>query len=230
MRGKGFQAMTSQTFVKICGLNDAASVDAAIDGGADMLGLVFFEKSPRHVSLSKAETLAAHIREKSDKVAITTLLVDPKDSVLEDVTKAVRPDFIQLHGSESPARVEWAQNAYHVRVIKAVGVANSDDIHAAMAFDGVANQILFDAKPAPTADLPGGNGLTFDWTVLDGLSDRLSYMLSGGLNPDNVGAAIRLTGAPAVDVSSGVETRPGAKDPELIRRFIHAAKAAKKGV
>ncbi len=222
--------MTSQTFVKICGLNDEASVDAAINDGADMLGLVFFEKSPRHVTLSEAETLATRVREISDKVAITMLLVNPKDSVLDDVMKAVRPDFIQLHGSESPARVEWIQNAYHVRVIKAVGVAHPDDIHAAMAYDGVANQILFDAKPTTDKDLPGGNGLAFDWTILEGLSERLPYMLSGGLTPDNVGDAIRLTGAPAVDVSSGVEIRPGAKDPELIRRFIQAAKAAKKSV
>jgi len=222
--------MTNQTFVKICGLNDVAGVDAAIESGADMLGLVLFEKSPRHVSLSQAEKLAAHIRQKSDDVAITTLLVNPIDSALEDVSKTVRPDFIQLHGSESPARVEWIQNAYHVRVIKAVGVARSDDVHAAMAFDGVANKILFDAKPAPHAELPGGNGLAFDWTILDGLSARMSYMLSGGLNPDNVGEAIRLTGAESVDVSSGVEIHPGTKDPELIRRFIHAAKAAKKSV
>ncbi len=222
--------MTSQTFVKICGLNDDASVAAAIDHGADMLGLVFFEKSPRHLTASVAGALARQIREKSDEVAVTALLVNPKDSALDEVMKAVRPDFIQLHGSESPARVEWIQSAYHVRVIKAVGIGCDDDVHAAMAYEGVANRLLFDAKPAPDAELPGGNGLSFDWTILDGLSETLAYMLSGGLDPDNVAEAIRLTGAPGVDVSSGVETQPGKKDPELIRRFIQAAKAAKKGV
>jgi len=220
--------MTSQTLVKICGLNDEASIDAAVSGGADFLGLVLFEKSPRHVTASVAGALARQIRESSETAAVTVLLVNPQDRALDEVMKAVRPDFVQLHGAESPARVEWIQNAYHVRVIKAVGIASEGDVHAAMAYDGVANRILFDAKPAPDAVLPGGNGITFDWTILDGLSDKVPYMLSGGLTPDTVTEAIRLTGAPGVDVSSGVETQPGKKDPELIRRFIQAAKAAKK--
>lgn len=221
--------MSRQPFVKICGLNDDAGVEAAVIGGADMLGLVFFEKSPRHVSASKAESLALQARELSKDIMITALLVNPNDDVIDDVMRSVRPDFLQLHGSESPARVEWIQNAYNVRVMKAVGVERAEDIHAAMVFDGVANRILFDAKPAPDAELPGGNGLTFDWRLLDGLSDKIQYILSGGLNPDNVSEAIRLTGAPGVDVSSGVETAPGTKDPELIRHFIKNAKAAKKG-
>lgn len=222
--------MTSQTFVKICGLNDEPGIDAAIEAGADMLGLVHFEKSPRHLTVPDAKALADHIRKSTDTVAITALLVDPNDHELDEIVRSVHPDFVQLHGSESPARVEWIQNAYHVRVIKAVGVKSADDVTAAMAYEGIANRILFDAKPAEDAELPGGNGLVFDWTILDGLSDKLPYMLSGGLNPDNVAEAIRLTGAPGVDVSSGVETQPGSKDPELIRRFIHAAKAAKKSV
>lgn len=230
MRGKGAEPMTSQTFVKICGLNDVAAIDAAIEAGADMLGLVFFEKSPRHLTVPVAQSLARHIRDNSDTVAVTTLFVDPSDGGLDEVVAAVRPDFVQLHGSESPARVEGIQKAYHVRVIKAVGVEAREDVTAAMAYEGIANRILFDAKPAKGAELPGGNGLVFDWTILDGLSGTLPYLLSGGLNPDNVGEAIRLTGAPGVDVSSGVEMRPGSKDPELIRRFIRAAKAAKKGI
>lgn len=220
--------MSEDTFVKICGLTDPGAVDAAVEAGADMLGLVFFEKSPRNLSLEEAAQLSAHIRSAKRSIDVVALLVNPNDDLLDQVVRTIKPDFVQLHGRESPARVEGVQNAFNVRVIKAVGVATGEDVHAAIAYDGVANRILFDAKPPPGAPLPGGNGLAFDWTILEAVPDRCGYMLSGGLTPDNVAEAVRLTGACAVDVSSGVERAPGTKDPELIRRFIAAAKAATK--
>lgn len=218
---------TGETRVKICGLNDTQSVSAAVSSGADILGLVFFAKSPRHVSVANAAELAAHARKLNSAIEIATLFVDPATKQLDEVVGAIRPDYVQLHGAESPARVEWVQNAYNVRVIKAVGVATRADVHDALVYEGVASRILFDAKPPPDGKLPGGNGLTFDWTILEALDRPLPFMLSGGLTPDTVADAIRLTGATAVDVSSGVERAPGRKDPELIRHFIAAAKAAK---
>lgn len=225
---KAIATMSNKTLVKICGLTDVAAIDAALEAGADMLGFVFFAKSPRNLSLEQAKDLVHHARASQQRADIVTLFVDPSDKALDDVVTALRPDFIQLHGGESPARVEGVQNAFNVRVIKAVGVATSEDVHYAQAYDGVASRILFDAKPPPDGVLPGGNGLTFDWTILDGVRPGLGYMLSGGLTPDNVAEAIALTGAEAVDVSSGVEAAPGVKDPELIRHFIAAAKAATK--
>ena len=157
------------------------------------------------------------------------LLVDPDDALLAEVIEAVAPDIVQLHGAETPARVAEIAQRFGRPVMKAVTVAGAADVQAALAYAGKADRILFDAKaPADDADaLPGGNGVAFDWQALAGLEGRIDYMLAGGLTPDNVGEAIRSTGARAVDVSSGVESRPGEKDPELIRRFIHAAKTAK---
>ena len=218
------RAMTIE--VKICGLRDEAALDAALAGGADYVGFVFFARSPRNILPQAARVLADKARGKAKVVA---LLVDPDDALLAEVVEAVAPDIVQLHGAETPARVAEIAQRFGRPVMKAVAVAGAQDVQAALAYVGSADRILFDAK-APQDDagaLPGGNGVAFDWQALAGLEGRIDYMLAGGLDPGNVADAIRLTGARAVDVSSGVESRPGEKDPDLIRRFIHAAKTAK---
>jgi len=212
--------------VKICGLKTEAALDAALAAGADYVGLVFCTKSPRNLDLATARQLAERAR---GRAKIVALLVDPDDKQLEDMVAAVAPDVIQLHGSETPERVAEVAKRFGRPVLKAVKVAIADDALAALAYAGKADRILFDAK-APegrAGALPGGNGLAFDWQALAGVRGKLDYMLAGGLTPANVGEAIRLTGAKAVDVSCGVESRPGEKDPELIRRFLRAAKTGR---
>ncbi len=210
--------------VKICGLKTEAALEAAIAGGADYVGLVLHDASPRNVNLETAHRLAETARGRAKVVA---LLVDPDDRRLADVVAVVDPDVIQLHGSETPARVAEIAERFARPVLKAVKVASAADAQAALSY-AAADLILFDAK-APEGRpgvLPGGNGVAFDWQVLEGVRGKLAYMLAGGLTPQNVAEAIRRTGATAVDVSSGVESRPGEKDSELIRRFLHAAKTA----
>ncbi len=214
------------TEVKICGLRSAAALDAALTAGADYVGFVFYDRSPRNISPTAARVLADRAR---GKAKVVVLLVDPDDALLAEVIDRVAPDIVQLHGAETPARVAEISQRFGLPVMKAVAVASAADVQTALAYAGKADRILFDAK-APADDaaaLPGGNGVAFDWLALAGLEGRIDYMLAGGLNADNVAEAIRATGAPAVDVSSGVESRPGEKDPDLIRRFIHAAKTAK---
>jgi phosphoribosylanthranilate isomerase len=212
--------------VKICGLRTEAALDAALDGGADYVGFVFYPRSPRNISADDARLLAARAR---GRAKIVALLVDPDDTQLDNVVETVAPDVIQLHGEETPARVSEIATRSGRPVMKAVSVTDAADAEAALAYAGKAERILFDARPpkGEAAALPGGNGLAFDWRALDGLAGRIDFMLAGGLTPDNVAEAIRLTGAPAVDVSSGVERQPGEKDLGLIRRFIDAAKTAK---
>jgi phosphoribosylanthranilate isomerase len=213
--------------VKICGLKTEAALEAALAGGADYVGLVFHAASPRNVDLATARRLAGLARGKAKVVA---LLVDPDDGRLQEVIAAADPDVIQLHGSETPERVGEIAQRFGRPVLKAVKVATPADAEAALAYSR-ADLILFDAK-APEGrpgSLPGGNGVAFDWQVLEGVRGKLAYMLAGGLTPLNVGEAIRRTGAKAVDVSSGVESAPGEKDAELIRRFLHAAKTANQG-
>lgn len=214
------------TEVKICGLRSEAALEAALAGGADYVGFVFFARSPRNIAPDAARALADKARGRAKVVA---LFVDPDDKLLADVVDVVAPDIIQLHGAESPARVSEIARRFGRPVLKAVSVADAKDVEAALAYTGYADRILFDAKPLPgdAAALPGGNGLAFDWQALAGLQGRIDFMLAGGLDPANVAAAIRCTGARAVDVSSGVESRPGEKDPDLIRRFLQAAKTAK---
>jgi phosphoribosylanthranilate isomerase len=210
--------------VKICGLKTEAALDAALAGGADYVGLVFHDASPRNIDPETARRLAEKAR---GKAKVVVLLVDPDDRRLADVVAAVTPDVIQLHGSETPERVAAIAQRFGLPVLKAVKVASAADAQAALSF-GAADLILFDAK-APEGRpgaLPGGNGVAFDWQVLEGVRGKLAYMLAGGLTPVNVAEAIRRTGATAVDVSSGVESRPGEKDAELIRRFLRAAKTA----
>ena len=212
--------------VKICGLKTEAALDAALGSGADYVGLVFCAASPRNLDFETAHRLAERVR---GRAKIVTLLVDPDDTLLDLVVAAVAPDIIQLHGSETPQRVAEVSKRLGRPVMKAVKVADADDALGALIYAGKADRILFDAKPVPGgADaLPGGNGVRFDWEALAGVRGKLDYMLAGGLTPANVAEAICLTGATAVDVSSGVESRPGEKDPELIRSFLHAAKTAR---
>lgn len=211
------------TDVKICGLKTAEGLDAALAGGADYVGLVFFAPSPRNVDVAAARALAERARGRAKVVA---LLVDPSDDLIDEVVAQVSPDIIQLHGSETPERVTAIRSAAGRPVMKAIKVQTAEDAASALTYDGRADLVLFDAMAPKGALLPGGNGVAFDWTLLDGVKDRVAYMLSGGLTPENVAEAIRVTGAAAVDVSSGVERRPGEKDPELIRSFLQAAKRA----
>ena len=188
-----------------------------------MIGLVHFPRSPRHVDLATADWLAEMVR---GRVKIVCLLVDPKDELLDKVFSGQQPDYFQLHGAETPARVAEISERWQVPVIKAIKVANAADAAMADAYRSVAKLILFDAKvnEADAGTLPGGNGVAFDWRAIAGTADKGPFMLSGGLNPGNVATAIRLTGAPIMDVSSGVESAPGIKDVTLIARFIAAAR------
>jgi phosphoribosylanthranilate isomerase len=209
------------TKVKICGLKTEAALDAALDGGADYVGLVFFPPSPRHVAPAAAKALADKAR---GRAAIVALLVDPDDALIDTVMALVAPDLLQLHGEETPQRVADIRRRWRTAVMKAIRVETSQDARAALAYREAVDLILFDARPPEDSTRPGGNGAPFDWRTLLGVKDQVPFVLSGGLTPDNVAEAIRATAAPAVDVSSGVERRPGEKDPDLIRRFLRAAK------
>ncbi len=206
--------------VKICGLSSPETLSAAIDAGADLAGFVFYEKSPRHIDFETARTLGRLASGRISKVALT---VDADDAALEGVIDALAPDYLQLHGRETPARVAQVKARFGLPVIKAAGVATPGDVEAARAYEGVADVILFDAKPAPDAAVPGGAGVAFDWTLVRGVAAK-HWMLSGGLTPDNVAEAMRLTGARAVDVSSGVERERGVKDAAKIAAFVKAAR------
>ena len=211
--------------VKICGLKHADALTAAIAHGADYVGFVFFEPSPRNVDISVARDLAAMAK---GRVKTVALMVDPDDALVERVVSAVEPDFVQLHGNETLERCGQVKERWGSGIIKAVKVETRSDVEAGLVYRDGVDLVLFDAK-APKGfkgALPGGNGLCFDWRLMEGLSDDMAFMLSGGLNADNVAAAVRLTRATAVDVSSGVECRPGVKDPEKIAAFLAAAKGA----
>ncbi|WP_299564024.1 phosphoribosylanthranilate isomerase [uncultured Sulfitobacter sp.] len=214
--------MPTDTLVKICGLRDGADVAAAASAGARYVGFVFFPKSPRHLALAAAAALAADVPAGICKVALT---VDADDATLDKLTQTVPLDMLQLHGAETPERVAQVKARYGLPVMKALGVAGPDDLAQLDLYAGVADQLLVDAKPPEGADLPGGNGLSFDWRLLSGRVWRSPWMLAGGLTPDNVAEAIARTGARQVDVSSGVESAPGEKDPTLIARFVQAALA-----
>lgn len=194
---------------------------AAVEAGARYVGLVFFPKSPRHVSLPDAARLAASVPAGVAKVG---LVVDPSDEMLEALLASVPLDMLQLHGSETPERVVEVKARHGLPVMKAVGIADAEDLARMEPYARVADQILVDAKPPKGADLPGGNGLSFDWRLIAGRRWPVPWMLAGGLTPDNVAEAIRLTGARQVDVSSGVESAPGIKDPQRIADFIAATR------
>ncbi|MEO0391022.1 MAG: phosphoribosylanthranilate isomerase [Pseudomonadota bacterium] len=208
-----------RTAVKICGLSDPDTLRAATDHGAAYVGFVFFDKSPRHVSFELARSLAALVPPGIVKVG---LVVNPDDAFLDALMADVPLDMLQLHGSEPPDRVSEVKARTGLPVMKAVGIATQADLPALDSYARVADQLLVDAKPPPTGVLPGGNGLAFDWQLLTGRRWPVPWMLAGGLNPDNVAEAVRVTGAPAVDVSSGVESAPGVKDPSRIEAFLSA--------
>ena len=208
--------------VKICGVRTREIVDTAVDAGADYVGLVFFPKSPRYIAPDAARQLAELASGRIETVAV---LVDPDDALVDEILATVRPGLLQLHGSETPERVAAVKARSGLRLIKAIGVASADDVAKAAAYRGIADMILFDAKAPAGSNLPGGHGLAFDWRALGGPSVEPPFALSGGLDPDNVSEAAVTTGASMVDVSSGVERAPGEKDPDLVRRFIQAAKA-----
>jgi phosphoribosylanthranilate isomerase len=218
--------MAETTKVKICGLTTEAALEAALAGGADYVGLVFFPPSPRNLSPEAARRLAAKAR---GRAKIVALMVDPDDALLDAVVAAVDPDLLQLHGEEPPERVAEVRRRWAKPVMKAVKVETAQDADAALRYRGAADLILFDARAPKDATRPGGNGAPFDWGALAGVKDKVAYMVSGGLTPENVAEAIGVTGARMVDVSSGVEAGPGRKDPDRIRRFLRAAKAANQG-
>jgi phosphoribosylanthranilate isomerase len=209
--------------VKICGLSTAPTLAAALDAGADMVGFVFFEKSPRFLRLDTARELAAAAR---GRARIAALSVDAPDATLAAIVDAVGPDILQLHGKESPERVAEIKRAFGVSVMKALGVAEAADFARAREYEETADWLLIDAKPPKGATRPGGNGAPFDWRLARGFAPRPPWLLSGGLEPENVGEAIALSGANGVDVSSGVERAPGVKDIDKIKAFIAAARAA----
>ncbi len=206
------------TRVKICGLGRVEDVVACAD--AAYVGFVFFKKSPRHLEIDAARALAIEVPVGIAKVALT---VNADDASLDQLVEAVPLDMLQLHGAESPDRVADVRARYGLPVMKAVGIADESDLAALADYGSVADQILVDAKPPREAELPGGNGLTFDWRLISGRKWPVPWMLAGGLTPENVAEAVRLTGATQVDVSSGVESAPGLKDSQLISRFISAA-------
>ena len=209
--------------VKICGLSTAESLDVALDAGADLVGFVFFPPSPRHLGFEEARMLGARVKGRAGKVALS---VDADDAFLDATVAALRPDMLQLHGKEPPARVRELKQRFGLPVMKAIAVERREDLAAIAAYADVADQLIFDARAPREATRPGGLGKPFDWQLLEGLDPGLAFMLSGGLHAGNVAEALNVTRAPGVDVSSGVERGPGEKDPDKIRAFIRAARAA----
>ena len=211
--------------VKICGLSTRETLDVALDAGADMVGFVFFPPSPRHVSLETGRHLGRQVKKRALKVALT---VDADDATLDNIMDALSPDIFQLHGQESVARLRDIKQRFGRPVMKAVPVATATDLAELPGYASVADRILFDARAPKDATRPGGLGTPFDWHLLENLDLTLPYMVSGGLHTGNVAEAVRVTSAGGVDVSSGIESAPGVKDPELIKAFIRAARATQK--
>ena len=209
--------------VKICGLKTPEALDAALDAGADMVGFVFFPPSPRHIGFEGARLLGGRVNGRAKKVALS---VDATDIELGNVVDALKPDMLQLHGKETPERVAVLRSRFGLPVMKALPVAQKSDLSPIRLYARVADRILFDARAPQDATRPGGLGKSFDWHLLENLDIEAPFMLSGGLDAENVGEAMAITRAPSVDVSSGVEKRPGEKDTDKIRAFIRAARAA----
>jgi phosphoribosylanthranilate isomerase len=208
--------------VKICGLSTAETLDAALQAGADMVGFVFFARSPRHIGLETARELGRLAVGRAAKVALT---VDADDATLANIVETLQPDILQLHGEETVARLRDIKRAFGVPVMKAIAVETAADLTQLSSYATVADRILFDARAPKDATRPGGLGTAFDWHVLENLDLALPFMVSGGLTVDNAAEAVRLTRAGGLDVSSGVERTPGIKDTEMIRAFIRAARA-----
>ena len=209
--------------VKICGLSTPEALDAALDAGADMVGFVFFEASPRHVAFETARALGARVAGRAKKVALT---VDASEATFDAIVRSLQPDLLQLHGQETPARVAELKWRFGLPIMKALAVELKDDFDQVKNYASAGDWILFDAKAPPGATRPGGLGRPFDWTLLSGAIPGVPVMLSGGLNSENVAEALRITRVPAVDVSSGVESSPGIKDLEKIREFVRVAREA----
>jgi phosphoribosylanthranilate isomerase len=209
--------------IKICGLSSREALDTALDGGADLVGFVFFAPSPRHLGLDAARALGPRVCGRAQKVALS---VDATDDELAGAVDALRPDLLQLHGRESTERVAAVKRRFGLPVMKALPLERREDLAAVARYAEVADRILFDARAPREATRPGGLGITFDWRLLQNLDPGVPFMLSGGIDAGNVAEALAITRAPAVDVSSGVERAPGEKDPDKIRAFIRAARAA----
>lgn len=205
--------------IKICGLKTDQAMAAALAGGASHVGFIFFARSPRYVGPAEAGRLRETARGKALAVAVT---VDASDAFLDEIVTAMQPDMLQLHGSETPGRVAELKARHGLPVMKALPLGEAADLGRIEPFIGVADRFLFDAKPPKGSELPGGNGVAFDWRILAGLDAGVDYMLSGGLNAANIGDALRLANPPGIDISSGVESAPGVKDPGLIEQFFRA--------
>ena len=209
--------------VKICGITSADAADAAMRAGADFVGLNFHPRSPRNVQPEQAVSLAARVR---GRCRLAVLLADARDEDIAAAVAAARPDFIQLHGGETPERIAAVRLRFALPVMKAIAIADAGDFAGVSAFEKVADMLLFDAKAPPNASRPGGHGAAFDWQLLRGRAFARPWLLAGGLTAENVGRAIRAADAPGVDVSSGVETSPGIKSADMIRDFVSAVRAA----
>lgn len=209
--------------IKICGINSRDALESAIAAGADFVGFVSFKKSPRHLELAPMRELAAAAR---GRIRTVLLSVDADDDALQSLIAAARPDLLQLHGHETPARVAEVRAKFALPVMKAISIRARDDLRVVPDYAAVSDRLLFDAKPDPSDVLPGGNGRTFDWDLLRALDPGRPVMLSGGLDPDNVPQALARIRVSGVDVSSGVESAPGVKSAEKIAAFVRAARSA----
>ena len=210
-----FKSMTNSFEIKICGINDKNSMLEAVSSEVDYIGFVFYNKSPRNLTLSLAKSLVTFRNKKSKIVALT---VNAKDEFISKIKKNISPDYFQLHGDETPERCKEIKSKFQTPVIKGLGIKDQDDLKKhTKNFENICDILILDA---PSSNLPGGNGKKFDWNILKGYSSKSKWMLAGGLNVFNVNDAIKLTNAPAIDVSSGVEISKGVKDPKLIRNFI----------
>lgn len=211
------------TLSKICGLTTPGTLAAALEGGAAFVGAVVFPKSPRHITPVDAATLFAAARGRARVVAV---VVDADDALLQEIARDLKPDLIQLHGSETPERAEQVRALTGAGIIRALPIRRVGDFAAADAWEPVVDHLMFDARPPEGSDLPGGVGASFDWTLLEGRNYARPWFLAGGLTPSNVAGAVRISGAPMVDVSSGVESAPGVKDEGRIAAFLEAVKSA----
>src|SRR4051812_28171101 len=212
------------TLVKICGLSTPRTLDLALDAGADAVGFVFFPPSPRNISFQTARELSARVKGGAEKVALT---VNADDAMLSNIVEALHPDMLQLHGKETPARVSAIHQRFGLPMMKVLAIESKADLDAIPLYTKIVDRLLFDARAPRDATRPGGLGKPFDWHLLENLNLSIPFMLSGGLNADNVAEALRIARAGGVDVSSGVESAPGVKDPEKIRAFIRAARSVK---
>ncbi len=211
--------MKQKLDIKICGLSTNESIDAVIAGGATHMGLIFFEKSPRHVNMQQAKELSEHVNNRIQKVAVS---VNADDDYMGSIVEFMKPDVLQLHGKESVERVQELKQRFDLPVMKAFAISEVSDFDQVKPYIGIADKFLFDAKPPKGSELPGGNGVAFDWEIMDALPENVPYMLSGGLDASNICEAVKRSGSKAVDISSGVESSAGVKDIKLIEEFMTA--------